>query len=211
MHTGYVDMPDVIRSRRAALRLSQTELAKAAGLHVRQIARYEAGEQQPVLSVAIALAEALDISLNQLAGQVTDELDLSGDWCGAWETSKNDVTRIDTHTLDIVQRGERLHLEANRARPVEEGSYRWRGEMRLWDNETLMGWYRSTDEAVRSKGTIYLALHPHGTHAWGRWVGLSYDGLVVTGWAGIARIEDQAHDVVEHLIETEGESRGRTG
>ena len=30
------------------------------------------------------------------------------------------------------------------------GSYRWRGELRLWDNEALMGWYRSTDAAVRS-------------------------------------------------------------
>ncbi len=75
-----MDMPDVIRTRRAALGLSQTELAKAAGLNVRQTARFEAGEQQPVLSVAVALAEALDISLNQLAGQIDDELSLSGFW-----------------------------------------------------------------------------------------------------------------------------------
>jgi len=26
-----------------------------------------------------------------------------------------------------------------------EGSYRRRGEMRLWDNEALMGWHRPTD------------------------------------------------------------------
>jgi Glyoxalase-like domain len=57
------------------------------------------------------------------------------------------------------------------ALPVADGSYRWRGELRLWDNEALIGWYRSTDAAVRSKGSLYLALHPHGTHAWGRWVG----------------------------------------
>jgi hypothetical protein len=49
---------------------------------------------------------------------------------------------------------------------VAEGSYRWRGELRLWDNEALIGWYRSTDAAVRSKGTLYLALHQHGTYAW---------------------------------------------
>lgn len=206
-----MDMPDVIRARRTQLRMSQAELAKAAGLHVRQISRYEAGEQQPVLSAAVALATALDISLNQLAGQDTDELDLSGDWWAAWETYKEGTPRVDVHTLDIGQRGERLYLTAERARPVEEGSYKWRGELRLWDNETLMGWYRSTDEAVRSKGTMYLALHPHGTHAWGRWVGLSYDGLVVTGWAGLARTQAGADDVVRNLIESEGESRGRTG
>jgi hypothetical protein len=28
-----------------------------------------------------------------------------------------------------------LQLNAERAVPVAEGSYRWRGESRLWDNE----------------------------------------------------------------------------
>ena len=177
---------------------------------MRQIARYESGEQQPVLSVAAALAEALDISLNQLAGQYTDDLDLSGAWWASWQTYKDGVSRVDTHSMVISQRGERLYIDADRARAVEEGSYRWRGELRLWDNESLMGWYRSVDAAVRSKGTIYFALHPHGTHGWGRWVGLSYDDLVVTGWAAMARERTGAHAAVESLIETEGESRGRT-
>ena len=126
-----------------------------------------------------------------------------------WETVKDEVDRVDTHKLEIAQRGERLFLEAGRARPVEEGRYRWRGEFRLWDNEALMGWYRSTDEAVRSKGTMYLALHPHGTHAWGRWVSMSYEGPLITGWGAISRDRDQANSVVQKLIETEGESRGR--
>jgi hypothetical protein len=80
------------------------------------------------------------------------------------------------------------------------GSYRWRGELRLWDNEALIGWYRSTDAAVRSKGTLYLALHQHGEYAWGRWVGMSYDGAVVSGWGAIARTEDQANQAVLDLI-----------
>lgn len=63
-----------------------------------------------------------------------------------------------------------------------------------------MPWYRSTDAAVRSKGTMYLAFHPHGTHAWGRWVGMSYDGVVITGWGAMARTEDEAHKVVQDLI-----------
>lgn len=201
-------MPDVIRTRRAALGLSQVELAKAAGVNVRQIARYEAGEQQPVLSVAAALADALDISLNQLAGRTSTDQDLSGTWWASWQTFRDGVERIDTHPLDIAQRGERLIIDAERARPVEEGSYAWCGELRLWDAETLMGWYRSTDSAVRSKGTMYFALHPHGDHAWGRWVGLSYDGLVITGWAALARTEDKAQQAVQSLVDTEGTPRG---
>src|ERR1700722_4793356 len=38
------------------------------------------------------------------------------------------------------------------------GSYRWRGELRLWDYEALRGWYRSTDAAVRSSTVIRRAL-----------------------------------------------------
>jgi transcriptional regulator with XRE-family HTH domain len=185
---------------RLALGLSQAELAKRAGVSLRQLARYEAGEQQPVLSAAVALAGALDISLAQLAGQVSHELDLSGGWWCAWQTSKDGVPRVDTHPLTIHQQGELLQLDADRA--PAEGSYTWRGETRLWDNEALIGWYRSTEGAVRSKGAMYLALHPHGEHAWGRWVGMSYDGVVVTGWGAIARAEEVAGKVVQNLIDT---------
>jgi hypothetical protein len=137
--------------------------------------------------------------LAQLAGQVSYELDLSGDWWCAWQTWKDGVARIDTHPMEVHQRGELLQLDADRAIPVDEGSYQWRGELRLWDNEALMGWYRSTDGAVRSKGVLYLALHPHGTHAWGRWVGMSYDGLVVSGWGAMARTEAEANKVIQDL------------
>lgn len=204
-----MDMRDVIRSRRTQLGLSQAELAKAAGVGVRQIARYEAGEQQPVLSAAVALADALGISVTQLAGQGDYELDLSGDWWAAWQTWKDGVPRVDTHTLKVHQRADVLQLDADRAVPVEEGSYRWRGELRLWDNEALMGWYRSTDGAVRSKGAMYLALHPHGTHAWGRWAGMSYDGIVISGWGAIARTAEHATAIVQDLIDSEGASGGR--
>src|SRR6516165_3538782 len=197
-----MDISDVIRARRKELGLSQTQLAQEAGISLRQLARYEAGEQQPVLSAAVALAEALRISLSQLAGQVTYDLDLSGTWWCAWQTWKDGVPRIDVHTLEVFQHGDLLQLDAERALPVAEGSYQWRGELRLWDNEALIGWYRSTDAAVRSKGALYLALHTHGTYAWGRWVGLSYDGEVITGWGVMARTSDEAHDVTQHLIDS---------
>ena len=63
-----MDMAEVIRRRRAELGLSQADLAKAAGVDTRQIRRYEAGQQQPVLSVAVAIAKALGISVSELAG-----------------------------------------------------------------------------------------------------------------------------------------------
>ena len=61
--------------------------------------------------------------------------------------------------------------------------------------QALIGWYRSTDAAVRSRGTLYLALHQHGNYALGRWVGMSYDGPVVTGWGAIGRTEPPVDSV----------------
>jgi hypothetical protein len=50
-----------------------------------------------------------------------------------------------------------------------------------------MGWYAASDGSVRSKGTMYFVMHPHGIHATGRWVGLSYGGNIVTGWSSMAK------------------------
>ena len=115
------------------------------------------------------------------------------------------MLRIDTHTLEIHQNGEVLQLDADRAVPVAEGSYRWQGELRLWDHEALIGWYHSTDAAVRSKGTLYLSLQPHGDCAWGRWVGMSYDGPVVSGLGSIARTEELATQVVRDHLGMDGQ------
>jgi hypothetical protein len=85
----------------------------------------------------------------------------------------------------------------------EDGGYLWGGELRLWDNELLLGWYAASDGAVRSKGTMYFALH-HGDKATGRWVGMSYDGPIITGWAAMARDEDQPAYLIETVKQTNG-------
>ena len=69
------------------------ELANQAGITARQVARYESGEQQPVLSVAVRMAEALAISLEELAGQLDDDIDLAGEWWAGWQTQKDGVIR----------------------------------------------------------------------------------------------------------------------
>ncbi|MGL5823577.1 MAG: hypothetical protein ACRCYU_01765, partial [Nocardioides sp.] len=74
--------------------------------------------------------------------------------------------------------------------------------------EALMGWYRSTEPGVRSRGTMYFAVNSHGQHAWGRWVGLSQAGDVITGWGGLARAETDAEKIVQRLMESNGASRG---
>lgn len=64
-----------------------------------------------------------------------------------------------------------------------------------------MGWYAADDQAVRSKGTFYYVIHPHGHQMRGRWVGLSYDGPIQTGWSAIARTEQESQDLLRTLSE----------
>ena len=101
--------------------------------------------------------------------------------------------KIATQEVEVKQEGSTLHLSTlTRGLSVEEGGYHWSGEMRLWDNEILMGWYASNDGSIRSKGTMYFVLHPHGLNMSGRWVGLGYDDQVMTGFASMAHSREEA-------------------
>jgi transcriptional regulator with XRE-family HTH domain len=197
---GAVEMADVLRRRRTELGMSQADLAAAAGVDTRQIRRYEAGEQQPVLSVAVAIANALEISVGELAGIPAHKINLAGAWWASWQTLKDGEEVVTLQEVRFRQEGDRIELETTtRGISVEEGGYHWRGELRIWDNEVLMGWYVATDGSVRSKGTMYFVLHPHGQRMSGRWVGMSYDGKIVTGWGAMARDADTASATIQEL------------
>ncbi|WP_213455257.1 helix-turn-helix transcriptional regulator [Rhizomonospora bruguierae] len=198
-------MSEVLRRRRTELGMSQADLATAAGVDKRQIRRYEAGEQQPVLSVAVAIANALKISVGELAGIPSHEVNLTGDWWASWQTSKDGEEVITLQETRFRQQGELISVETTtRGVSVEDGGYHWRGELRLWDNEILMGWYAADDDSIRSKGTMYFVLHPHGQYMSGRWVGLSYDGKIVTGWGAMARTAEDARNTITTLKEQDG-------
>ena len=62
-----------------------------------------------------------------------------------------------------------------------------------------MGWYAAHEGSVRAKGTMYFAIHPHGQHMAGRWVGLGYDGRIMTGWGSMAKTREAAEAVIERL------------
>jgi transcriptional regulator with XRE-family HTH domain len=195
-----MDMGEVLRRRRTELGMSQEDLATAVGVDKRQIRRYEAGEQQPVLSVAVAIANALNITVGELAGIPSHRVNLTGDWWASWQTFKDGQEVITLQEVRFRQEGERIEVETStRGLAIEDGGYHWRGELRIWDNEVIMGWYAAADGSVRSKGTMYFVLHPHGQYMSGRWVGLSYDGKVITGFGAVARDEASATAAIAEL------------
>jgi hypothetical protein len=119
-----------------------------------------------------------------------------------------DVARLDRVTGTSREHERVMHAADARVWPVatitrglseEEGGYHWSGELRLWDNEILMGWCASTEGSIRSKGTMYFVLHPHGLNMAGRWVGLGYDDRIMDGWASMGKTREQSEDTMVSL------------
>ena len=122
--------------------MSQAQLAAAAGVDTRQIRRYESGDQQPMLSVAVAVARALEITVGQLTGEPSHCVALTGDSWASWQTINDGQEVLTAQEVRLVQRRDEVRVEATtRGVAVEEDGHLWRGEMRLWDDEILMGWY----------------------------------------------------------------------
>jgi transcriptional regulator with XRE-family HTH domain len=171
----------VIRTRAAELGLTQAELAQRTGVHPRQIRRYVRNEQQPALNVAKCLAEALDLSLDELAGSADDPLN------GTWWTARQ--VRVDEREFVITVDAT---LTAKRDVIGVEGRG-WRGELRR--GETLVGWY--VDEHGQ-QGTMLFVLKEEGV-AIGRWVGTTAEQRIVSGHAALARTREAAQAAIGGL------------
>ncbi|MGB3187519.1 MAG: hypothetical protein WBG36_05835 [Ornithinimicrobium sp.] len=128
------------------------------------------------------------------AGSDARRVGLSGEWWASWQTYKDGEEVHTFQQITIRQRGDLIQIATTDRgnATLDEGGYTWRGELRLWDNEALIGWYTANDDAVRSKGSMFFHLHPHGQHITGRWVGLSHDGPLITGVAAIAKTREAA-------------------
>lgn len=136
----------------------------------------------------------------KLTGIPSHTIELSGQWWASWQTFRDSVQKIATQQVECKQAGELIQVATiTHGLSIEDGGYHWTGELRLWDNEILMGWYAAIEGSVRSKGTMYFALHPHGLHMAGRWVGLGYDDRIMTGWGSMAKTREAAEAVIDRL------------
>ena len=158
--------------------MTQTELADRVGVHVRQIRRYERGEQQPVLGVAAKLAATLGVTLDELAGAPAGPLD--GEWWSARQVEVDGRSLIATVPVKLRRRADAIVVEGRG----------WHGELRVWQERTLTGWYGGTG----SPGTMFFALDDSGTAASGRWVTESG-----TGHAALARTREAAAAIIAAL------------
>lgn len=201
---------DVIKTRRQVLGMSQPELAAAAEISTRQLARYEdaSAPTQPPLDVAAQLAEVLGVSLLTLAGHGVPGLNLPGTWFSAWQTWMDGAERVEMERLTIRQDGEFVRIigEADPSH-TDTGSYSWVGEARLIRGRSLCGWYVATADGISSNGTIQLVFSTQGTIALGRWCGLSHDGISESGWGAMASSEALARAALAAIADTRGTLR----
>ena len=177
---------ELVRRRRSEIGLSQADLAHVVGVHPRQLRRYESGEQQPALAVAVRIAESLGASLDQLAGT---RLGLEGSWWAAWQLPGEVVATL---PLSLRRRGPVVELAA-----LERRGHPWRGELRVWEDGLLTGWYDAAEGRVRSRGTLLLVLRDGWAE--GRWTGRSGAGAVTGGHAALAAAREEARSIVARL------------
>ncbi|MCA2209209.1 MULTISPECIES: helix-turn-helix domain-containing protein [Nocardia] len=194
----------VIQERRRLLGLSQPALATAIGVSSRQITRYESEEQSPTLPVAIRLADALRISLAELAGIVDNRVDLAGRWWAAWQKAAKHGDEVEVAEVTIRHEGDHLLLDtAETAAAEDDPGPGVRGEMRVWDGDAITGWVRGMDVAF-PVGTIYYSLHPQGAHAVGSWTTKSGPDGVVRGWSALAREKSDAEKLLLEMLRGDG-------
>jgi len=154
-------------------------------------------------SAGLRIAPARKTPTDELAGSAPRHLELSGEWWACWQTWNEGNETLTTHKIRMRQQGDTVEVTTSLrgVTPLGAGGHLWYAEMRIWDDEVLMGWHIAYQEPVRFKGTMYFVTDQHGTHMTGRWVDRDYGGSIVTGWGAIARTEDEALDLVVELIE----------
>jgi hypothetical protein len=59
---------------------------------------------------AVAIAEALKISLSELAGKPTHRVKLSGEWGASWQTYRAGIEKIATQRVEVSQEGDFLQV-----------------------------------------------------------------------------------------------------
>ena len=47
-------------------------------------------------------------------------------------------------------------------------------------------------------------LHPHGLNMSGSWVGLGFDGRIMSGWASMGQTREESEKTMTSLIQSEG-------
>ena len=129
---------------------------------MRQIRRYEAGDSQPTLTAAKALADALDVSIDTLAGGIPSD-GITGLWWMAWRPASSPESLL--VRMEIAHSGTGYLMavaEDPEADPAFPGS--WRATLTRSRDGSYMGYSLSLTLAS------ILLFEPRGSGWFGQWI-----------------------------------------
>ena len=187
---------NVVQARRHELGLTQTRVASATGVPLDLYQSYESGEADLPLATAAILADVLDISLPVLAGTEPPSIDFNGRWWATWQAGPRHRSEADFHSVDALRVGNRVLLDKG-----------WRGELEVFGNEVVIGWYRPPGEGIRTRQGIFLWAPADGDYLYGRWTGVADNNTVTSGWCVLARDEAKSRETFETLVTSKTQPR----
>lgn len=217
---------DVLRAIRAELGLKQDELAERLDYHRSVVSNAEAGreisaaylqrfgEHFPEVKPRLAgvrptaarprVSERQEplgaVALSDMFFRRSDRTtELDGEWFALWETTAEHHEVLNSEKIIFKMKRDGSLLIQNIAISDEnpEGGYLWIAQGRVFDNQYILGTYIPREPNVRSKGCLYLVIHPSGRFITGQWVGCNYDGDWARGLVVISRAEDRLHELMD--------------
>ena len=131
-----------------------------------------------------------------------DNIDVTGEWYAAWQTSIDGAPLVNTEALRFVQKGKTLQMwNTEKATENPKGGFYWEGQMQFLQGRNVMGWYfPKKEENNSSKGILYMTFLAPRKLFFGKWVGTAYDGELVTGYVVIGKDRASARSELEVFI-----------
>ena len=121
-------------------------------------------------------------------------IDVSGTWYAAWQTSIDGTQNINTEEVKLAQKGKTVRiLNVEKSPENPEGGYLWTGQLQFLHGSSLMGWYSAKEEENNaSRGMLYFSYASPRKTFIGKWVGAAYDGALITGFVILMKDREKA-------------------
>lgn len=178
----------IIQARRNELGLTQTLVAKTMGISVELYQAYETGDTEIPLTAAAALTTVLDIPLTKLSGTERSTPDLGGTWHTNWQTADMDTA---AHPVEALRIADSIALDKG-----------WRGQLNVYRDEVLIGWYRPPMTGIRTRMGVFLWISAAGDYLHGKWTGVADNNTITSGWCVLARDERRSREILNELVNT---------
>lgn len=132
-----------------------------------------------------------------------DNINISGTWYAAWQTSVHGKQLLNTEELIVKQTGKTVYVENTEKSPENpDGGYLWNSTMHFYQGRYLMGWYfPKKGENLTSKGIMYMVFSSQKKLFIGQWSGTGYDGDLETGFLVFSKDRNYSLEILSATIE----------